>query len=268
MRVLIVASTPASGQRLAAALARAGLMVERVGLAEDPAGTARRSGPFDAVLLEAARLSDPLLGSLRGIARQRLGLPLVLLLGAATAEQEAAAFAAGADEVLQAPMPTAGLLVRLRALQRRMLGHLSARITIGNVTLDQAQGGMTVEGRPLELTPREYAVMEMLFLRRGRLVTKLDLLARLYGSEEGPDGRILDVFICKVRRKLAAAGAAPCIRTAWGRGYSVEEPAPAARLRGAGPGGASPGSSRKSPPAQPAGRRKPRALAEACLQAA
>ncbi|MBU8540678.1 winged helix-turn-helix domain-containing protein [Falsiroseomonas tokyonensis] len=229
MRVLVLASTPASGQRLAAALLRAGLRVELARLADDPADAARRGGPFDAVLAEAGRVTPALQQGLRGIARLRLGLPLVLLLGAATAEEEEAGFAAGADEVLQAPIPTEALLVRLRALQRRMLGHLSASITLGNVTLDQAGRRVLVQRRPLPVTPREYDVMEMLFLRRGSLVTKQDCLARLYGVAEGPESRILDVFICKLRRKLAAAGAAPCIRTVWGSGYLAEDPLPAAR---------------------------------------
>ncbi|NKC29491.1 winged helix-turn-helix domain-containing protein [Falsiroseomonas selenitidurans] len=228
MRILVVASNPLSGQRLRSSLAHEGLMADLVGLDEDPCETARQSGPFDAVLIESASLAPHVLCALRNLARQRLGIPLVMLVGAATPEQEAEGLDAGADDVLLAPMPMMSLVVRLRSLQRRMLGHLSAWISIGNVTLNQARMVITVDGRELRITRREYDVMEMLFLRRGNLVTKADFLSRLYGTEEGPDSRTLDVFICKVRRKLAAAGAAEFIRTAWGRGYMAEEPPPAA----------------------------------------
>ena len=228
MRVLVVASTPLTGQRLRAALGREGMMTETVLLEDDPAAVASQNGPYDALLLESGSLSATLLEAVRAIGRQRLGIPMVLLVAAATPEAEAEALELGADDVLLAPMPTIALMARLRALQRRMLGHLSAWITIGNTTLDQAHLAVTVDGRDVRVTRREFDVLEMLFLRRGALVCKTAFLQRLYGSEEGPDSRTLDVFVCKVRRKLAAAGAAEFIRTAWGRGYLAEEPPPAA----------------------------------------
>ena len=232
MRVLIVASTMIAGQRLRTALGHEGLMAETVSHDDDPAAAATQTGPYDAVLVEAAGLGASVLGSIRAIARQRLDIPVVALVASATPECEAEALGAGADDVLLAPIATTTLVVRLRALQRRMLGHLSAWITIGNTTLDQASLGLTVDGRDVRITRREFDVLEMLFLHRGSLVTKRDFLQRLYGAEEGPDSRTLDVFICKVRRKLAAAGAAEFIRTAWGRGYMAEEP-PVAAVAGA-----------------------------------
>jgi two-component system cell cycle response regulator CtrA len=228
MRVLVVASAQLTGQRLRAALGREGMMAETVLLDDDPAAVASQNGPYDALLIEAASLCGSLLEAVRSISRQRLGIPLVVLVASATPEAEAEALACGADDVLLAPMSIIALAVRLRALQRRMLGHLSAWITIGNTTLDQAHFAVTVDGRDVRVTRREFDVLEMLFLRRGALVCKTDFLQRLYGSEEGPDSRTLDVFVCKVRRKLAAAGAAEFIRTAWGRGYMAEEPPPAA----------------------------------------
>ncbi|SFK15149.1 winged helix-turn-helix domain-containing protein [Falsiroseomonas stagni] len=224
MRILVVASTLPAGHRLKVALGHEGLMVDTVALDDDPGAVAAQTGPYDAILIEAAGLSHAVIAGIRAVARQRLGVPVVVLVASATPESESEALDAGADDVLMAPMAITTLVVRLRALQRRMLGHLSAWITIGNTTLDQAKLALTVDGRDVRITRREFDVLEMLFLRRGSLVTKADFLQRLYGSDEGPDSRTLDVFICKVRRKLAAAGAAEFIRTAWGRGYMAEEP--------------------------------------------
>lgn len=228
MRILVVASSQPAGHRLQTALGHEGLAVETVRLEADTAAVAARTGPYDVILIEAAGLTQAVTGAIRSLARQRLSVPIVLLVASATPEAEAEALDAGADDVLIAPMPISTLIVRLRSLQRRMLGHLSAWITIGNTTLDQANLALTVDGRDVRITRREFDVLEMLFLRRGSLVTKTDFLQRLYGSEDGPDSRTLDVFICKVRRKLAAAAAAEFIRTAWGRGYMAEEPPAAA----------------------------------------
>jgi two-component system cell cycle response regulator CtrA len=235
MRVLIVAASLASGQRLLAALGRETFSGEVVLLDADAAAAARQTGPYDSVLIETLTIGEPVFEGVRAIARQRLGVPLVVLAAAATPMQEAEALGFGADEVLLAPIPVTTLAVRLRALQRRMLGHLSAWITCGNITLDQAAATVSVDGQDVRVTRREFDVLELLLLRRGTLVSKEDFLQRLYGSEDGPDSRTLDVFVCKLRRKLAAAGAAEFIRTTWGRGYMAEEPPPegveAARAR-------------------------------------
>jgi two-component system cell cycle response regulator CtrA len=228
MRVLVVASGGMTGQRLKDALSREGMMVDQIALDDDSPGVAAQSGPYDAIVIGSGTLCGAVLEAVRAMTRQRLGIPLLVLVAAATPAAEAEALAAGADDVLLAPTPMGSLVVRLRAMQRRMLGHLSAWITIGNTTLDQTRFAVTVDGRDVRVTRREFDVLEMLFLRRGTLVSKSDFLQRLYGSDEGPDSRTLDVFVCKVRRKLAAAGAAEFIRTAWGRGYLAEEPPAAA----------------------------------------
>lgn len=227
MRVLIVTSHMTGGHRLMSSLRREGFSGEVVALDADAADAARQTGPYDAVLIEAPSLGRAAQEALRAIARQRLNIPLVVLAASATMEEEADALGLGADEVLLAPIGVNSLLVRLRALHRRMLGHLSARIGCGNITLDQGEGTVSVDGQPVRVTRREFEVLELLLLRRGTLVSKDEFLQRLYGSEDGPDSRTLDVFVCKLRRKLAAVGAAEFIRTSWGRGYMAEEPPPA-----------------------------------------
>lgn len=189
---------------------------------------AQHNGPFDLIVLAVGSCRDQAIPALREIRRRGLRLPVVVLAGYLEPDEEQEALNAGADDVLSRPVPMPLLVARLQALLRRALGHSSAQVTCGNVTLDQARQTVTVDGRPVRVTRREFDVLETLMLRRGMLLTKEHFMSRLYGTEEGPDQRILDVFVCKLRRKLAAAGAAEIVRTVWGRGYVVEEPGPAA----------------------------------------
>jgi two-component system cell cycle response regulator CtrA len=187
----------------------------------------QHNGPFDVVVLAVAGCRDQALPVLREIRRRGLRVPVLILAGQLDQDEEQEALHAGADDVLARPVPMPTLIARLQALVRRALGHSSAQVTCGNVTLDQARQSVSVDGRPVRVTRREFDVLETLMLRRGMLLTKDHFMSRLYGAEEGPDQRILDVFVCKLRRKLAAAGAAEIVRTVWGRGYVVEEPSAA-----------------------------------------
>ncbi|MBY0338526.1 MAG: response regulator transcription factor [Acetobacteraceae bacterium] len=207
-----------------AAFSREGVSGEVVALDADTADAAQRTGPYDAVLLEAPALEQPLLAILRALARRRLGIPILVFTNRTTPEAEAEALDIGADDVLLAPVSASMLVVRLRSLRRRILGHLTATLRCGNTVVDQARGRVLVDGAEIRVTRREFDVLELLLLHRGTLVSKEEFMQRLYGLSEGPDSRTLDVFVCKLRRKLAAAGAAEFIRTTWSRGYTADEP--------------------------------------------
>jgi two-component system cell cycle response regulator CtrA len=194
---------------------------------DDIPAIAEHSGPFDLIVLAVPGCAAAL-PVLREIRRRGLDLPVLVLAARTDPEAEGAALHAGADDVLASPAPFPLLMARLQALLRRALGHSSAQIGCGNVRLDQARRSVTVDGRAVSVTRREFDVLEMLMLRRGVVLAKEQCMARLYGAEDGPEARILDVFVCKLRRKLAAAGAAEILRTVWGRGYVAEEPGPAA----------------------------------------
>ncbi|WP_372621846.1 response regulator transcription factor [Falsiroseomonas sp.] len=206
----------------------AGHSVELADPFEDLPAIAQHSGPFDVALLSVASCRAQVIAPLREIRRRGLGLPVVILASHFDPEAEQEALHAGADDVLGPMVPTPLLVARLQAVVRRALGHSSAQIACGNVLLDQGRAQVSVDGRPVRITRREFEVLEALMLRRGVLLTKEQFMARLYAAEDGPENRILDVFVCKLRRKLAAAGAAEIVRTVWGRGYVVEEPGPGA----------------------------------------
>ncbi|NKC29483.1 response regulator transcription factor [Falsiroseomonas selenitidurans] len=210
---------------LAGQLAGESRLVESHGWLEQVAPAALRRGPFDAIVLAGGAAPDGAMAALRDIRRQGLGVPVLLLAPRQDADE---AFEQGADEVVAAPAIPAVILARLHAMVRRIAGHAGAPLVCGNVALDRARQSVAVDGRPVAVTTREFEVLEALLSRRSALLSKERFMNRLYGEAEGPDQRIIDVFICKLRRKLAAAGAAEIVRTVWGLGYMAEDPGPAA----------------------------------------
>lgn len=193
----------------------------------ETAAIAQHSGPYDMVLLDVADMRLQAFAVLREMRRRGVRTPVIVISPGASPEEEKTALELGADDVLSRPLHVAVLQARMQAILRRGLGHASSQLRCGNVVLDQARRTVAVEDRTVRITCREFDVLEMLMLRPGVLLTKDHFMSRAYGMEEGPDQRILDVFICKLRRKLAIAGSAEIVRTVWGRGYVLEEPSEA-----------------------------------------
>jgi two-component system cell cycle response regulator CtrA len=130
----------------------------------------------------------------------------------------------GADDYLSKPFDKSEFIARIHAVVRRSKGFSQPTLRIGDLQLNQDSRDVTFEGRPVQLTGKEFAILELMVLRRGRVLTKEAFLNHLYGGMDEPDMKIIDVFICKLRKKLAQAGAAHLIETIWGRGYLVREP--------------------------------------------
>jgi two-component system cell cycle response regulator CtrA len=188
---------------------------------------ARLCGPYDAVVIDVGdeSVARPLLRDLRA---GGTAIPSLVLLRVCTEQSQKVLLDNGADDVLAGPVAPDLLCARLRAVQRRMLGHASAKLTCGNVVLDQALRRVTVDDRPVNLTLREIQILETLMLRRRMVLSKENFISRLYPDGDSPGARVIDVFVCKLRRKLAAAGAPEIVHTVWGFGYTLEDPAPSA----------------------------------------
>jgi two-component system, cell cycle response regulator CtrA len=120
------------------------------------------------------------------------------------------------------------LLARVQAVVRRSKGFSQPRLWVGPLQLNLDSREVTVNGQHVHLTGKEYAILELLVLRKGMVLTKEAFLNHLYGGMDEPEMKIIDVFVCKLRKKLALAGADNLIGTAWGRGYMIREPANAA----------------------------------------
>ena len=225
---ILLASLSTSPAPLVAGLGGLGIRCDATDTLDDLASVLALSGPYDALVLRMDGPTAEALAAICDLRRRGLAVPIAILCGRTPqpAEEEALLHA-GADDVLHNPIHLRVLLARLQALARRARGHASARLLCGNVMLDQAQHATMVDGRRVNLTAREFDFLETLMLHKGVLLTKERFMTNLYADGAAPDSKIVDVFVCKLRRKLAECGAAEMIRTVWGRGYVAFEPSPA-----------------------------------------
>jgi two-component system cell cycle response regulator CtrA len=222
---ILLASPIAGWATLASGLASLGVRCDNTNTLDDLSSVLALSGPYDALVLRVDGSLREVQAAVCDLRRRGLGLPIAILCGRTPqpAEEEALLHA-GADDVLHNPLHLRVLLARLQALSRRARGHACARLVCGNVTLDQAQHAALVDDRRVNLTAREFDFLEALMLHKGVLLTKERFMTSLYADGAAPDSKIVDVFVCKLRRKLAECGAAEMIRTVWGRGYVAYEP--------------------------------------------
>jgi two-component system cell cycle response regulator CtrA len=228
MRIVLASLIP-DVRGLEAGFADQGILVDRAEEMDDLSSILSLSGPYDLVVIQAGNPLRGVQSALRDLRRRGHTLPVIVLSTAAAGpEEEEGVLHAGADDVVFQPFRLSVLHARMQAMSRRARGYASSHLSCGNVVLDQEQNRVTVDGRRVALTAREYDFLETMMLHKGVLMTKERFMSSLYADQEAPDSRIVDVFVCKLRRKLAGCGAAEMIRTVWGRGYVLFEPAAAA----------------------------------------
>lgn len=180
--------------------------------------------PFDATLIVCPLSEMVPARFIHDLRRDKIATPIIIQ-GQFDAVERIKLLTVGADDVIPHDMLSDEVVARLRALIRRSAGAPSSVLTVGPVTLNMTEKVASVGDRLLSLTGREYGVLEQMMLRKGTTVTKEMFLSQLYAPQDEPqDTKILDVFVCKVRKKLAAFGVSDFVRTVWGRGYMVGEP--------------------------------------------
>ena len=239
MRVLIVEDSKALRESLRSGLAREGFAVDVAADGELGLGYARNN-PYDVLVLD---LMLPKLDGLQLLSRLRPAprRPHVLCLTARDGVADRVeGLNAGADDYLVKPFAFEELLARIHALVRRRYQESSSRIDVGPLSLDLLARNATVEGRTLELTAREYALLEYLALRRGHTVRREEIEDHIYGVDRLPASNAVDSAICLLRSKLGPLGK-ELVRTRRGQGYLLDaEGAPATAEDGTGAGDAAP----------------------------
>ena len=184
-----------------------------------------QSGHFDLVVLDLGLPDEDgfaLLGRIRGTGNT---VPVIILTARGSAADTVAGLEGGADDYMTKPFHKDELVARIHAIVRRSKGHAQSVITTGDLIVNLDAKTVEVGGQRVHLTGKEYQMLELLSLRKGTTLTKEMFLNHLYGGMDEPELKIIDVFICKLRKKLdAASGGQNYIETVWGRGYVLREP--------------------------------------------
>ena len=150
--------------------------------------------------------------------------PICIISAIGESDEKIKGLGLGADDYVTKPFNKDELLARTQAIIRRSQGHATSVIRSGKMTINIKEKIVTIEGKAVNLTPKEYSILELLALRKGATLTKEMFLNHLYGGIDEPELKIIDVFICKLRRKLARLlGDDNCIETVWGRGYILRD---------------------------------------------
>ncbi len=164
---------------------------------------------------------------LRALRNKRIDTPVLILTGDGGTDHRLHCFGLGADDFLPKPFHGDELIARIRAIVRRSHGHAASTVQVGRLSINLDDKSAQVDDTPLSLSRREYQILEVLVLRKGATVTKEAFLNHLYGGLDEPEPKVIDVYICKIRKKLSdALGAGSHIETVWGRGYSLPTPTP------------------------------------------
>ncbi len=222
MRIVLVEDEPNSVAAVMLALKSTGAVVEHVETGEEALLLAKRYD-YDLMILDLMLPDMEGYEVIRRLRWARLDLPILVLSGLTRPQAKVKGFSLGADDFLAKPFDQTELHARVQALVRRSKGLSHSKIQIGPVVLDMDGHGVTVNDQDVHLTEKEYAILELMFLRSGTIIAKESFLNHLYGGNDEPDIKIIDVFVCKLRKKLQDAGASSVISTVWGRGYIVKE---------------------------------------------
>ncbi len=162
---------------------------------------------------------------LRSLRASKVSAPTLILSGLAGIEDKIKGLGGGADGYMTKPFHKDELIARIHAIVRRCRGHARSVIEIDDLVINLDNKSVAVNGERVYLTGKEYQMLELLALRKGTTLSKEMFLNNLYGGMEEPEAKIIDVFICKLRKKLAnASGGRDYIETVWGRGYILREP--------------------------------------------
>lgn len=220
MRVLLVEDDLTAARGVSLMLKGVGAVIDHSESGEEALELLRHYD-YDVVLLD---LILPDVEGYEVVRRMRVGrndTPVLILSGQTRPQAKVKGLGMGADDFIIKPFDKAELLARMQAVVRRSKGFSQPTVRIGTVELNLDSREVTVDGREVHLTGKEYSILELLVLRKGMVLTKEAFLHHLYGGMDAPDIKTIEVFVCKLRRKLAAAGADNLIGTVWGRGYMI-----------------------------------------------
>jgi two-component system cell cycle response regulator CtrA len=179
---------------------------------------------YDIILLDLQLPDMSGFDVLKQLRVNKISTPILILSGSTQIENKVKGLGFGADDYMTKPFHKDELIARVHAVVRRSKGHSQSVIQTGKLTVNLDTKTVEVDGQRVHLTGKEYQMLELLSLRKGTTLTKEMFLNHLYGGMDEPELKIIDVFICKLRKKLQAAAGQHYIETVWGRGYVLRDP--------------------------------------------
>jgi len=224
MRVLLVEDDSSVAKSIQLMLQSEGYIVDSTDLGEDGLEIGKLYD-YDIILLDLMLPDIDGYEVLRRLRAARVTTPILILSGLTELDHKIKGLGFGADDYLTKPFDKRELIARIQAIVRRSKGHSDSIIRTGRLTVNLDTRTVEIDSHPLHLTGKEYGILELLSLRKGTTLTKEMFLNHLYGGMDEPELKIIDVFVCKLRKKLATASAGEnYIETVWGRGYVLRDP--------------------------------------------
>ena len=243
MRILLIEDDSSTAKTLQTALRHEGFVCDVTDLGEDGLEIGKLY-EYDLIILDLVLPDMDGYEVLRRLRASQIRTPILILSGLSEIDDKVKGLGFGADDYLTKPFNKGELLARVHAIIRRSHGHSESIIQTGRLSVNLQQHTVSVDDKIIHLTGKEYAILELLSLRKGTTLTKEMFLNHLYGGMDEPELKIIDVFICKLRRKLSdVLDGVDCIETVWGRGYvlrdtttaaissSTSSPAPSANIK-------------------------------------
>lgn len=224
MRVLLIEDDPTVSKSIELMLKSENIVCDATNIGEEGIEIAKLYD-YDIIILDLMLPDIDGYNIIQRLRKINVNTPILILSGLNNIEDKIKGFGLGADDYLTKPFNKNELVARLNAVVRRSKGHADAHIKIGRLAINTQAHVAEVDGKPIPLTGKEYAILELLAVRKGSTLTKEVFLNHLYGGIDEPELKIIDVFVCKLRKKLSKAlGDDSYIQTIWGRGYVLRDP--------------------------------------------
>ena len=224
MRVLLIEDDPATAQSMELMMKSEGFNVYSTSLGEEGVDLGKIYD-YDIILLDLNLPDMSGFDVLRQLRVGKVNTPIMIVSGCKDIDTKVKTLGGGADDYLQKPFHKHELIARIHAIIRRSKGHAQSVIKTGEVSINLDAKTVEARGRRVHLTTREYQILELLSLRKGTILNKDMFLNHLYGGRDEPEQKIIDVYMCKLRKRLAAAtNGKHYIETVWGRGYVLRDP--------------------------------------------
>jgi two-component system cell cycle response regulator CtrA len=223
MRVLLIEDDTSTAKGVEALLKREGITVDSTSFGQYGLEVGKIYD-YDGIILDLMLPDIDGVEVIKKLRNNDVRTPVVVLSGLSECKDKVSCLDIGADDYITKPFEGKELVSRIQAVVRRSKGHADSLIKIGKMTVNLQNHRVEVDGKALHLTGKEYAILELLCLRKGATLTKDMFLNHLYGGMDEPELKIIDVFVCKLRKKLMEALGGDCyIETIWGRGYTLKD---------------------------------------------